>query len=234
MICPMCQGKCCRDVDSGYRVEHMAAEVYLHACDCADGTWVNPDAEALDEVTAEARRLSTAVDRLEGESLEVLAALGLHEDTSLDDALAHIRTLVQEHAEMRLAIEGRRKRADLDDLLARVEQGARDVEQAKIVAWLRYLASHGTRITPQKEKLLSDVCDALERGAHLKGERAHLDELLARVEQGARAVERDEIVAWLRRNPGKSRAPECITAMTPFEVADAIERGEHRKGGNHD
>ena len=339
MNCPVCQGKCCRDLDSGYHVEHRDAEVYLHACECADGTWVDPDAQALDEVTAEARRLSTAVDRLERESLEVLAALGLHEDTEHDKVLEHIRVLMQEHNEMRMVIEGHRyrfntenlnptidiealrsriaeydpdaprcqkkveehrnyapdylkpddpeweiystttyspccrpdghegecrnsrrvlgwpgyatlvalldevknlrskvdkPRAHLDDLLARVEQGARDVEQAKIVAWLRYLASHGTRITPQKEKLLSDVCDALERGAHLKGERAHLDELLARVEQGARAVEQAKIVAWLRRNPGKSRAPECITAMTPFEAADAIERGEHRKGGNHD
>jgi hypothetical protein len=43
---------------------------------------------------AEARRLSTAVDRLERESLEVLAALGLHEDTEHDEVLAHIRALV--------------------------------------------------------------------------------------------------------------------------------------------
>lgn len=115
-------------------------------------------------VEAEARRLSTAVDRLEGESLEVLAALGLHEDTPHAEVLAHIRDL---------------------------------------------------------------------RGK-LSSPRAHLDDLLARVEQGARAVERDKVVAWLRRNPGVSRAPECITAMTPFEVADAIERGEHLRGGNHD
>jgi hypothetical protein len=72
-----------------------------------------------------------------------------------------------------LETPGKFKRSELDALLTRVEQGARDVERAKIVAWLRYLASHGTRITPQKEKLLSDVCDALERGAHLKGENRH-------------------------------------------------------------
>jgi len=44
MTCPICHGKCCRDVDSGYRVEHMAAEVYVHGCDhCADGTGVGPE-----------------------------------------------------------------------------------------------------------------------------------------------------------------------------------------------
>lgn len=105
MTCPMCQGKCCRDVDSGYRVEHMGAEVYLHACDCADGTWISPDAQALDDVTAEARRLSTAVDRLEGESLEIIEALGLHEDTPHAEVLEHIRALVKEHSEMRTTIE---------------------------------------------------------------------------------------------------------------------------------
>jgi len=41
--------------------------------------------------------------------------------------------------------------------------------------------------------------------------------------------ESDLIVAWLRRNPGVSRGPECVTAMTPFEAADAIQRGVHRR-----
>jgi hypothetical protein len=40
-------------------------------------------------------------------------------------------------------------------------------------------------------------------------------------------IEREDIVAFLRRNPGVSRAPECITAMTPFECADVIEAGRH-------
>jgi hypothetical protein len=40
-------------------------------------------------------------------------------------------------------------------------------------------------------------------------------------------IEREDIVAFLRRNPGVSRAPECITDMTPFECADAIEAGRH-------
>lgn len=110
MTCPVCQGRCCRDVDSGYRVEHMAAEVYLHACDCADGTWVSPDSQALDEATAVAQRLSTMVDRLEGESLEIIAALGLHEDTPHENVLAHVRALVRENAEMRMVIEGHRHR----------------------------------------------------------------------------------------------------------------------------
>ncbi len=39
--------------------------------------------------------------------------------------------------------------------------------------------------------------------------------------------ERAAVVAWLRRNPGVPRAPECITAMTPFECADAIKTGRH-------
>jgi uncharacterized membrane-anchored protein len=45
-------------------------------------------------VEAEARRLSAAVDRLERESLEILAALGLPEDAEHDEVLAHIRALV--------------------------------------------------------------------------------------------------------------------------------------------
>lgn len=76
--------------------------------------------------------------------------------------------------------------------------------------------------------LLDEVEDLRNK---LSSPRAHLDDLLARVEQGARAVERDKIVAWLRRNPGVYRAPECITAMTLFEAADAIERGAHRREG---
>ena len=44
MNCPTCEGKCCRDTDFGYRVEHMGAEVYSHACeDCNDGDVLQPD-----------------------------------------------------------------------------------------------------------------------------------------------------------------------------------------------
>ena len=160
MTCPMCQGKCCRDVDSGYRVEHMAAEVYLHACDCADGTWVNPDAEALDEVTAEAHRLSTAVDRLEGESLEVLEALGLHEDTEHAEALAHIQYLRSKVSS---------PRAHLDDLLARVEQGARAVERDKVAEWLERpcgMSGHDAGWCPACA-FKTDIASAIRDGAHL-------------------------------------------------------------------
>jgi len=118
---------------------------------------------------AEARRLSTAVDRLERESLEVLAALGLHEDTEHAQTLAHIRTLVQEHAEMRLAIEGRRKRADLDDLLARVEQGARAVERDKVAEWLERpcgMSGHDAGWCPACA-FKTDIASAIRDGAHL-------------------------------------------------------------------
>ena len=78
-------------------------------------------------VEAEARRLSTAVDRLERESLEVLAALGLHKDTPHAEVLAYIRDL-----------RGKvnKPRAYLDDLLARVERGARAAERKMVIAWL--------------------------------------------------------------------------------------------------
>lgn len=70
-----------------------------------EGSLLEPAMRALDEATAEALRLSTAVDRLEGESLEIIEALGLHEDTPHDKVLAHVRALVKEHAEMRTTIE---------------------------------------------------------------------------------------------------------------------------------
>jgi hypothetical protein len=64
--------------------------------------------------------------------------------------------------------------------------------------------------------------------------RAHIEDLRASVaaaEERGRSAEREEIVAWLRKNPGVPRAPECITAMTPFECADAIEVGRHQWSG---
>ena len=43
-VCPTCKGRCCRDTDYGYRVEHMGAECYTHGCDyCHDGTVPQPD-----------------------------------------------------------------------------------------------------------------------------------------------------------------------------------------------
>jgi hypothetical protein len=75
-----------------------------------DGSLLEPAMRALDEATAVAQRLSTAVDRLEGESLEIIAALGLHEDTPHERVLARVRALVKEHAEMRMVMEGHRHR----------------------------------------------------------------------------------------------------------------------------
>lgn len=75
---------------------------------------LEPVMQALSETTAVASRLSTMVDRLEGESLEILAALGLHEDTSHADALVHVRSLVREHGEMRTVVEGRRHHPKCD------------------------------------------------------------------------------------------------------------------------
>jgi hypothetical protein len=47
--CPQCKGKCCRNIDSGYRVLHMAAQVYMHDCDyCDEGTEIKPEYDALD------------------------------------------------------------------------------------------------------------------------------------------------------------------------------------------
>lgn len=73
-----------------------------------EGSLLEPAMRALDEATAVAQRLSTAVDRLEGESLEIIAALGLHEDTPHAEVLDHVRALVAEHAEMRMVMEGHR------------------------------------------------------------------------------------------------------------------------------
>jgi hypothetical protein len=70
-----------------------------------DGSMLEPAMRALDEATAEARRLSTMVDRLEGESLEIIEALGLHEDTPHAEVLAHVRSLVAEHRAMRSRLE---------------------------------------------------------------------------------------------------------------------------------
>jgi hypothetical protein len=54
---------------------------------------------------------------------------------------------------------------------------------------------------------------------------------LAAAEQRGAERERAAIVAYLRRNPGVSRAPECITAMTPVECAATIAAGRHLRGG---
>ena len=44
MTCPECNGKCCRNIDTKYRTQHMGAEVYEHMCEaCHDGTMPQPD-----------------------------------------------------------------------------------------------------------------------------------------------------------------------------------------------
>ena len=48
--CPECKGKCCRDADYGYRVEHMGAECYEHVCEaCLDGDRYVPPRSPEDE-----------------------------------------------------------------------------------------------------------------------------------------------------------------------------------------
>ena len=63
-----------------------------------------------------------------------------------------------------LETSGKFKRSELDALLSRVEQGARDVERAKIVAWLR---GWGERIGGADSP--SGLADEIESGEHLKG-----------------------------------------------------------------
>lgn len=114
-------------------------------------------------LVAEARRLSTAVDRLERESLEVLAALGLHEDTPHDKVLAYIRDL-------RGKVD--KPRAYLDDLLARVERGARAAERKMVIAWLAEPCGtwdHAPRCATcsYKARLAFDIRDGLHLPAPL-------------------------------------------------------------------
>ena len=43
--CPTCKDRCCRDLDYGYRVEHMGAESYLHDCEACNDRDVPPMAD---------------------------------------------------------------------------------------------------------------------------------------------------------------------------------------------
>jgi hypothetical protein len=71
----------------------------------------------------------------------------------------------------------------------------------------------------------SDAEDGISMGRAVE----LIREMALRAVDKAVAEDRAAVVAWLRRNPGVSRGPECVTAMTPFESAEAIERGEHRR-----
>ena len=49
-VCQTCLGKCCRNIDTGYKCAHMGAQVYAHECDyCSDGT--NPILKAIVEAS---------------------------------------------------------------------------------------------------------------------------------------------------------------------------------------
>jgi hypothetical protein len=75
-----------------------------------------------------------------------------------------------------LETPGKFKRSELDALLSRVEQGARDVERAKIVAWLERPCGtwgHEAGWCPTCS-FKADLAEAIENGAHLlKGENSH-------------------------------------------------------------
>jgi hypothetical protein len=70
---------------------------------------------------------------------------------------------------------------------------------------------------------MSIALDAIK--ARLRAER-HLDnEALARAWDESRDMERAAVVAWLR-----AEAYLTLYEATPSDVAEAIERGEHRRG----
>lgn len=49
VVCPECKGRCCRNQDFGYRVEHMGAEFYEHVCEhCFDGDMYVPPARSFE------------------------------------------------------------------------------------------------------------------------------------------------------------------------------------------
>jgi hypothetical protein len=94
------------------------------------------------------------------------------------------------------------------------------------IAWLvmqaRRFMRENAHLKSEVERLQHDIADLqMLRDEH------QMDVMHAFQEGGE--DERRKVVAWLRRNPGVSRASECVTAMTPFETADAIERGERRR-----
>jgi len=66
--CPECKGKCCRNTDMGYRVEHMGAECYEHYCEaCYDGTVPAPVWTARDERAAVVAWLKAQVSACAGD-----------------------------------------------------------------------------------------------------------------------------------------------------------------------
>ena len=76
--CPTCKGRCCRNQDFGYRVEHMGAEHYQHDCDdCCDGIKY-PAQRTYEQGSAEGERRATEriVAWLRGEPERLVACDG--------------------------------------------------------------------------------------------------------------------------------------------------------------
>jgi hypothetical protein len=67
-------------------------------------------------------------------------------------------------------------------------------------------------------------CPTAQRVAELRAQRALDNDALARAWDEGRDMERAATVAWLRNDP-----PLSMYDLTPLEVADTIERGEHRE-----
>jgi hypothetical protein len=79
---------------------------------------------------------------------------------------------------------------------------------------------------PTLTKVIHDLCAEVER---LRGER-HIDnEQLARAWDESRDMERAAVVAALRRT--SNHGPMGLSLVNLDSIADAIERGEHRKEG---
>lgn len=69
--CLKCKGQCCRDVDLGYRVEHMGAEVYQHDCDyCLDGQVPPPMPAGYAEVEAVRAELKEKAKEWRADAIE--------------------------------------------------------------------------------------------------------------------------------------------------------------------
>ena len=94
------------------------------------------------------------------------------------------------------------------------------------------------RISSAVTQMAWDKIEALHRAAGAKAEadktfavlresREKTSDLLEAARSEGAQHEREAVIAWLKLNPGKSRAAECITAMTPLECADAISSGAH-------
>lgn len=82
---------------------------------------------------------------------------------------------------------------------------------------------------PGRATLIALLDEVEDLRSKVSSPRAHLDELLARVEQGARAVERDKVVAWLGQPCGMSGHDDrwCPACSFQTYIASAIRDGAH-------